>query len=86
MKLNFDINKLVENERIVFNITSVTWVKWYVQRGELMAIPSGSRFTFMEDVDLPFGIIGKPIGFIGRDSVVAFINSYLDKIKKLVET
>jgi hypothetical protein len=86
MKLNFDINESVENERIVFNITSRTGVKGYVQSGELMAIPSGSRFTFLEDVDLPFAIIGKPIGFIGRDSVVAFINGYLDKIKKLVET
>jgi uncharacterized protein YndB with AHSA1/START domain len=85
MKLNFEITEWVENEKIAFNMTSGTGVKGYGQRWILEPMASGSRFTFMEDVDLPFGIIGKFIGFVGKSRTTPFITEYLDRLKNLAE-
>jgi uncharacterized protein YndB with AHSA1/START domain len=85
MKLNFEITEWVENEKIAFKMASGTGVKGYGQRWILEATPSGSRFTLIEDVELPFGIIGKFIGWVGQGSTVAYIKEYLVKLKSLAE-
>ena len=84
-KLNFVVTEWVENERIAFKMTSGTGVKVYEQRWVLEATPSGSRFNFMEKVELPFGIVGKFIELIGRSSSEALTKKLLAKLKKLAE-
>ncbi len=85
MKLNFVITQWMENERLAFKMTSGTGVKGYEQRWTVMSTPLGSRFIFLEDVELPFGIIGKLIGSVVQRSSEAHVKEMLAKLKSLAE-
>ncbi len=85
MKLNFRITEWVENERVAFSMTSGTFVKGYEQSWTVEATPSGSRFTFMEEVKLPYGIIGKIMGLFGQRGSEATVGKMLPKLKSLAE-
>ncbi len=85
MKLNFTVTEWAENEKLAFSMTSGTGVKGYEQRWIVEVTPTGSRFTFMEDVELPFGIIGKLMGLVGQRSSEAHVREMLAKLKSLVE-
>ena len=85
MKLNFAVTDWVENERFAFSLTSGKGVKGYEQRWIVEATPTGSRFTFTEDVELPFGIVGKLMGLVGRRSSEAHVREMLAKLKSLAE-
>jgi len=85
MKLNFAVKEWVENERLAFGMTSGTGVKGYEQGWTVAPIPSGSRFTFMEQVELPFGVIGKLIGTVVQRSSEAHVKEMLAKLKGLAE-
>ena len=66
-------------------MTSGSGVKGYEQRWAIEATPSGSTFTFMEEVELPFGIIGKLMGAVGQRSSEAHVKEMLAKLKSLAE-
>ena len=85
MKLNFAVTEWVENEMLAFSKTSGNSVKGYEQRWTVEAIPSGSRFIFMEEVELPYGVIGKVIGLFARRSSQATVREMLAKLKSLAE-
>jgi len=85
MELNFTVTEWVENERLAFRMTSGTGVKGYEQGWTIKATPDGSRFTFMEEVALPFGIIGKLIGLVGQRSSHATVKEMLAMLKSLAE-
>ena len=85
MKLNFVVTEWVDNERLVFSTTSGTGVKAYELRCMIEPTPSGSKFTFMENVELPFGVIGKLMGLIGQRSAETHVKEMLVKLKTLVE-
>jgi uncharacterized protein YndB with AHSA1/START domain len=85
MKLNFAVTEWAENERLAFCMTSGTFVKGYEQRWTAETTPPGSRFTFMEQVELPFGIIGKLLGLVGQRSSEATLGKMLAKLKSLAE-
>lgn len=85
MKLNFKVREWTENERIAFSMTSGSGVKGYEQSWTIKASPAGSRFTFMEDVELPFWAIGKLIGVVVRRSSAAHVREMLAKLKSLAE-
>jgi hypothetical protein len=85
MKLNFAVTEWVENEKIAFSMTSGTGLKGYEQRWAVEATPSGSRFTFMEKVELPYGIIGKILGLFTQFSSKATAGKMLAKLKSLAE-
>jgi hypothetical protein len=53
MKLHFNITECRENEKLALHMVSGTGVKFYDQSWSLEPIQSGSRFMFMEDVELP---------------------------------
>jgi uncharacterized protein YndB with AHSA1/START domain len=86
MKMYFKITDCKENERLSLQMISGTGVKAYKQSWSLEPIPSGSRFTFMEEVTLPFGILGKLLGNIMEGSSVATVDKMLTKLKTLSET
>jgi uncharacterized protein YndB with AHSA1/START domain len=86
MKLNFQITEWVENQRLAFKMTSGTFVKGYEQRWMIESIPSGSRFKFAEDVKMPWGILGKMIGFLGRSGSEKHVKEMLIKLKSLAES
>lgn len=85
MKINFKIREWVKNERIAFSMTSGYGVKNYEQGWTIKPTLPDSRFTFMEDIELPFGIIGKLIGLIGRRTAEGHIWKCLVRLKSLAE-
>jgi uncharacterized protein YndB with AHSA1/START domain len=85
MKMNFKITDCKENESLSLQMISGTGVKAYKQIWLLEPIASGSRFTFQEDVTLPFGIIGKLLGSIMEGSSAATVDKMLAKLKSLAE-
>jgi uncharacterized protein YndB with AHSA1/START domain len=86
MKLNFKVTEWVQNERLAFNMISGNFIKGYEQTWMVEATPSGSRFTFMEQVELPYGIIGKVMGLFARRGSEATVREMLAKLKSLAET
>jgi uncharacterized protein YndB with AHSA1/START domain len=85
MKLNFRIREWVENRRVAFSMISGNFVKGYEQSWTVETTPSGSRFTFMEEVKLPYGIIGKIMGLVGQRGSEATVGKMLSKLKSLAE-
>jgi uncharacterized protein YndB with AHSA1/START domain len=85
MKLNFAVTEWVENEKLAFSMTAGNFVKGYEQRWTVEATPSGSRFTFMEQIRLPYRIIGKIIGLFARRGSEATVREMLAKLKRLAE-
>ena len=85
MKLNFKVTEWVENERLAFSLTSGNLTKGYDQSWTVEAIPSGSSFTFSEDFQMSFGVIGKLMGVLGQSSSKAHVREMLSKLKDLVE-
>ena len=85
MKLSYVVTEWVENKRLAFKMTSGS-LKKDDQIWSLEAIPSGSRFTMTEDVEMPWGIIGKITDalFVGR-MVGKNIEKILGNLKSLAE-
>ena len=86
MKLNFVITEWVVNRSLAFRMTSGNLVKGYEQRYTIEAIPTGSRFTCTEDIELPYGILGKFIGLFRRSFSEAHLERMLLELKSLAET
>jgi uncharacterized protein YndB with AHSA1/START domain len=85
MKLIFVVTEWKENEKIAFKMTSGNFVKGYEQTWTIVTIPSGSRFTYMENIKMPYGIFGKFIGLFARYGSLATMKKMLEKLKKLAE-
>lgn len=85
LKANFAITDWVENQRFACKMTSGNFIKAYEQKMNLETTPSGSRFTFAEDVKLPYGLVGSLIGFLGKSSSQAHLKEMLGKLKSLAE-
>jgi uncharacterized protein YndB with AHSA1/START domain len=86
MKLNFTVTEWVENVRLAYSMTSGSGVKRYEISENIEPTLAGSKFTFMENVELPWGIVGKLLGSIGQRTAEGHIQKYLAKLKSLVES
>jgi uncharacterized protein YndB with AHSA1/START domain len=86
MKIHFTVTEWLENERLTAKMVSGNMVRSYELRFTLKPTPSGSKFTFLEITELPFGIIGKAIGAIGKRTAESHLNQSLAKLKSFVET
>ena len=85
MKMSFEVTEWKENDKIALRMVSGTGVKSYEQGWSLETIPSGSRFTFREEIELPFGVIGKLLSPILERMSTATVNKMLVKLKTLAE-
>lgn len=85
MKMHFEATEWEENKKLALRMVSGSGVKSYNQVWLLEIIPSGSRFTFMEEIELPMGIIGKLIGLIAQNMSETTVNKIQLKLKALVE-
>ncbi len=85
MKLNYVVTEWVENKKLAFSVTSGS-LKKDDQVWSIDAIPSGSRFTMFEDVEMLMGILGKILGalFIGR-MIGKHLEEILANLKRLAE-
>ena len=86
MKLNFIITEWVVNRSLAFKMTSGNLVNGYAQRYTIETTPTGSRFTCTEDIELPWGIIGRFAGLFRRSVSEALLERMLVKLKALAET
>jgi hypothetical protein len=85
MKLHFVITDWVENRMVSLHMVSGTGVKGYDQSWVVEPLPTGSRFTFEEHVELPYGVLGSVIGKIGQRSSEAHVKEMLAELKVLAE-
>ncbi len=85
MKLNFIVTEWAQNGKLSFKMTSGNFVKDYQQTWTIGDTPSGSRFLYMEDIKMPYGIVGKFIGLFAQFSSLSTIKKMLGKLKSLVE-
>lgn len=85
MKLHFVVSDWVENRTVSLHMVSGTGVKGYDQSWKLEPLPTGSRFTFEEHVELPYGVLGGLIGRIGQRTSDAHVEAMLSRLKVLAE-
>ena len=85
MKLNFVVTEWVQNEKLAFMMTSGNFVKGYQQTWTIDNTPSGCRFTYVEDIKMPYGILGKFIGLFARFGSLATMKKMLEKLKSMAE-
>ena len=86
MKLHFEISDWVENRALSLHMTSGTGVRGYDQRWTVEPLLAGSRFTFEEQVELPYGALGRLIGRVGQRSSEGHVQEMLAKLKALAES
>ena len=86
MKLHFEVTQWEENEKLALRLVSGTGVKSYEQQWSLEPTAGGSRFTFAEQVELPYGVLGKLLGLVGERMSAATVDKMLARLKALVES
>lgn len=84
-KMQFEVTEWKENESLGLHMTSGASYKAYDQRWSLEPTPSGSRFTFKEEIVLPYGALGRLIGFFAEKMSAATLDKMLPKLKTLAE-
>jgi uncharacterized protein YndB with AHSA1/START domain len=85
MKLHYKVTEWVENKKLAFSVTSGS-LKKDDQVWSIEAIPTGSRFTMFEDLEMPMGIIGKIIGALfGEMMIGKSMEKILANLKKMAE-
>ena len=86
LKLHFMVTELEENRQVALHMVSATGpVKGYDLAMTLEPLAAGSRFTFEEHVELPYGALGKVLGRLGRGSSMRHLEEALAKLKTLAE-
>ena len=85
MKMNFEATAWEENKALTLRMVSGSGVKSYTQNYRLEKVEQGCKISFMEEVELPMGFIGKFIGFLGEGMSRATLKKVQQKLKALVE-
>lgn len=86
MKLNFEITEWRENERIAFTMTSGDLLTWDEQSWTLEPTPTGSKFIFREEAGMPYGVLGRLMGFVAAFGSRANLKKMLARLKALAES
>ena len=84
-KINFTAIDWEENEKLTLKMTSGKNVNSYEIRWDLKLSQSGTEFHFVEDIGMPFGIIGKALGVMGQRTADKMVEGMLIKLKNLSE-
>jgi uncharacterized protein YndB with AHSA1/START domain len=85
MKIHSEAIEWEENEKLPLRMVSGSGVKSYKQVWSLETTSSGSRFTFMKEIEVPFGIISKIISLIAQRMSEATFSKIQLKLKALAE-
>lgn len=85
MKIHYEATEWKDNEQLALQMVSGFGVKSYKQVWSLAPTSSGSRFTFTEEIEFPYGIIGKLIGLIGQRMSESTVGKIQLKLKSLAE-
>ena len=84
-KMQFEITQWKENAKLALRMVSGASYKSYEQQFSLESTPTGSRFAFMEEIVLPYGVIGKLIGVFAERMSATGVDKMLAKLKLLAE-
>lgn len=84
-KMQFEVIEWKENQELVIRMASGGNYKSYEQRFLVEPTPLGSKVTFMEEIILPYGVIGKLIGILAERMSAATVDKMLAKLKALAE-
>jgi len=84
-KINFKVTNWNENENLTIKMTSGKNVNNYEIRWNLKATNNGTAFHFVEEIGMPFGIIGKILGVLGQKTADRMVEAMLMKLKNLSE-
>lgn len=84
-KMQFEVTEWKENEKLALRMVSGGNYKSYEQCFSAEATPSGSKVSFMEEIILPYGVIGKLIGAIAQGVSNATVDKMFAKLKVLAE-
>ena len=84
-KINFKVINWTENESLTLEMTSGKNVTSYEIRFNLEATQSGTAFHFVEEIGMPFGVIGKILGVLGQATADKMVEGMLMKLKNLSE-
>ena len=85
MKLHFEVTEWKENEKLTLRLVSGSGVKAYEQQWSLEPAAPGSRFTFMEEIEFPCGVLGKLLGLVAQRMSAATVDKIQAKLKALAE-
>lgn len=84
-KMQFEVTEWKENEKLALRMVSGGNYKSYEQCFSAEATSSGSKVSFMEEIILPYGVIGKLIGAIAQGVSNATVDKMFAKLKVLAE-
>lgn len=84
-RMNFEATEWRSNEKVVLRMTSGASYPSYVQHWSIEPTSSGSRFTFMEDIVLPYGFLGRLMGVFAERMSAATVDKMLVKLKAACE-
>ena len=79
------VTEWVRNKKISFKMTEGIGLRKYEESWIIDEIPSGIRFRFIQNSELPYGIIGKLMVPISRKRAEATVQKMLIKLKSEVE-
>ena len=84
-RMQFEATEWKENEKLVLRMVSGGSYRSYCQEYLLERTPSGSRVTFIEAIELPYGVIGKLLGLVGEKMSAATVVKMEARLKALAE-
>jgi len=84
-RMQFEVTDWKENEKLALRMVSGASYRSYRQEFLLERTPSGSQVTFMEEIELPYGVIGKLLGLAAERMSAATVVKMEAKLKGLAE-
>lgn len=84
-RMNFVVQDWKENEKLDLRMVSGASYKSYEQHLALEPTAGGSRFTYGEELVLPYGILGQMMGLVAERMSAKTLHTMLSRLKVLAE-
>ena len=85
-KLDFKLTEWIQNEVISFSKISEGGPPKYIQEWKIATENSGSKFTFKEEIIMPFGFVGRIIESFAKGISESSVEKMLFQLKNYVES
>ena len=85
-KLDFKLTEWIQNEVISFSKISEGGPQKYIQEWKIAQENSGSKFTFKEEIIMPFGFVGRIIESFAKGISESSVEKMLFQLKNYVES
>ena len=85
-KLDFKLTEWIQNEVISFSKISEGGPPKYIQEWKIAQENSGSKFTFKEEIIMPYGFVGRIIESFAKGMSESSVEKMLFQLKNYVES